>query len=213
MLKEFLDSFDCLEKHYVQSLSQYYNVTKHYCRSGFSRLDEIIELTIRNYESAIQIKVPWQDWDESTVKVVPVGEYMILDYWEPILRALIARYGDFGRYCRWTPKLKMLCMMVVCDAIGDMCDTKVEDVTADILLRWFCSLRIGLEATFEIRFAFERLTRVARACLGIKAIHTAYEIRMLERKLESKREFFSSGWDCHLDALKLEGQTAGMGLL
>ncbi|GFS31134.1 hypothetical protein Acr_00g0015820 [Actinidia rufa] len=93
-LKEFLDSFDRIEKNHVESLSQYYDVIKHYCRSGFSRLDKIIELTIRNYELANQIEVPWQDWDESTLKVVPVGEYMIPDHWAPILRALIAKYGE-----------------------------------------------------------------------------------------------------------------------
>ncbi|XP_057471301.1 uncharacterized protein LOC130760120 isoform X2 [Actinidia eriantha] len=213
-LKEFLDSFDRIEKNHVESLSQYYDVIKHYCRSGFSRLDKIIELTIRNYESANQIEVPWQDWDESTLKVVPVGEYMIPDHWAPILRALIAKYGDIGCNSRWTSKMKMLCMMVVCIAIEDMCCTKVEDVTADLLLRWFCSLRIGLEAKFEINFAFERLTRVACAHLGFEVnLPKAYEIRELEMKLETKRELLSLGQDCCLDAVKLKGQTAGMGLL
>ncbi|GFS37761.1 hypothetical protein Acr_00g0053780 [Actinidia rufa] len=213
-LKEFLDSFDRIEKNHVESLSQYYDVIKHYCRSGFSRLDKIIELTIRNYELANQIEVPWQDWDESTLKVVPVGEYMIPDHWAPILRALIAKYGDIGCNSRWTSKMKMLCMMVVCIAIEDMCCTKVEDVTADLLLRWFCSLRIGLEAKFEIHFAFERLTRVACAHLGFEVnLPKAYEIRELEMKLETKRELLSLGQDCCLDAVKLKGQTAGMGLL
>ncbi|XP_057470628.1 uncharacterized protein LOC130759516 [Actinidia eriantha] len=212
-VKEFLDSFDWLEKYEVERLSQYYDVRKHYSKSGFSRLDKIIKLTIRNYESDNQIEVLWRDWDP-TSKVVPVGEYMILDYRAHILQALIAKYGDFGCNCSMTSKTKMLCMMVVCDAIGDMCDTKVEHVTVELLLSWFCSLRIGLEANFGIHFALDRLTRVARAYFGIETHNpTAYEISKLERKLESKRQLLSFGQDCRPDAVKLSGQRAGMGLL
>ncbi|PSR98796.1 Diacylglycerol kinase [Actinidia chinensis var. chinensis] len=212
-VKEFLDSFDWIDKSEMESLSQYYNVIEYYRRSGFSRLDEIIEPTIRNFESDNHIKVPWQDWDP-TSKIVPVGEYMILEDWAPILRALIAKYGDFGCNCRWTPKMKMLCMMAVCDAISHMCSTKVEYITADLLLSWYWSLRIGLAAKFRIRFAFDRLTKVARAHLGINAhIPTADEVRELEMKLKSKRTLQSLGLDCRPDAVKLKGQTAGLGLL
>ena len=212
-MKEFLDSFKLIDKKGVERLSQYYNVIEHYRSSGFSRLDEIIKLTIRNYESANQIEVPWRAWDP-TSKVVPIGDYMILDYQAHILRALVAKYGDFGCNCRWTSKMKMLCMMVVCDAIGHMCDTKVEHVTVKLLLSWFCSLRIALEAKFGIRFAFDRLTRVARAYCGIKANRpTSSEIRKLEMKLELKRALRSLGLDCRPDALKLKGQKAGLGLL
>ncbi|GFS37762.1 hypothetical protein Acr_00g0053790 [Actinidia rufa] len=185
-VKEFLDSFKLIDKKGVERLSQYYNVIEHYRSSGFNRLDEIIKLTIRNYESANQIEVPWRAWDP-TSKVVPIGDYMILDYQAHILRALVAKYGDFGCNCRWTSKMKMLCMMVVCDAIGHMCDTKVEHVTVKLLLSWFCSLRIALRS--KIR--------------NLK----------LEMKLELKRALRSLGLDCRPDALKLKGQKAGLGLL
>ncbi|KAL7180156.1 hypothetical protein ACSBR1_043386 [Camellia fascicularis] len=59
--------------------------------------------------------------------------------------------------------------MTVCDAVHSMFNTKVVDVTANLLVCWFHSFMLGQYAGFEIEFAFDRLRDVASAHFGLQA--------------------------------------------
>ena len=48
-----------------------------------------------------------------------------------------------------------------------MINTKVVDITQDLLLNWWTSLKILQFAEFEIQFAFDHLKRVAHASFGL----------------------------------------------
>ena len=48
-----------------------------------------------------------------------------------------------------------------------MINTKVVDITEDLLLNWWTSLRILHFAEFNIQFAFDHLKRVVQAYLGL----------------------------------------------
>ena len=49
-----------------------------------------------------------------------------------------------------------------------MINTKVVDITEDLLLNWWTSLRILHFAEFNIQFAFDHLKRVVEAYLGLR---------------------------------------------
>ena len=49
-----------------------------------------------------------------------------------------------------------------------MMNTKVVDITKDLLLNWWTSLRILQFAEFNIQFAFDYLKRVVQAYLGLR---------------------------------------------
>ena len=48
-----------------------------------------------------------------------------------------------------------------------MINTKIVDVTEDLLLNWWTRLRILQFAGFKIQFAFDHLKRVVQAYLGL----------------------------------------------
>lgn len=47
-------------------------------------------------------------------------------------------------------------------------NTKVVDITKDLLINWWTSLRILQFAEFNIQFAFDHLKRVVQAYLGLR---------------------------------------------
>ncbi|CAL5361400.1 unnamed protein product [Camellia sinensis] len=98
-----------------------------------------------------------------------VNNYMILENLAPILEALLGKHGDFIGRSGLSRKVKMLYIMTVCDAVHSMCNTKVVDVTANLLVSWCHSFMLGQHAGFEIEFAFDRLRGVARAHFALQA--------------------------------------------
>ncbi|GMQ08719.1 hypothetical protein CsSME_00052324 [Camellia sinensis var. sinensis] len=94
---------------------------------------------------------------------------MILENLAPILEALLGKHGDFIGRSGLSRKVKMLYIMTVCDAVHSMCNTKVVDVTANLLVSWCHSFMLGQHAGFEIEFAFDRLRGVARAHFALQA--------------------------------------------
>ncbi|GMP74018.1 hypothetical protein CsSME_00031558 [Camellia sinensis var. sinensis] len=177
----------------------------------------------------------------STSRLFKVGNYMILGNLAPILGTLFGKYGNFSGMSNLSPKAKMLYIMTVCDAVNSMWSTKVKDITTNLLLSWFHCFMLGHYVGFEIQFAFGHLMRVVRSHFGLQAdvstdltlakldeeigeqppmqltstkVHK--EIAELHKKikaLEEKRAISRFTEECLSDALELEEQTAGMGLL
>ncbi|GMQ08718.1 hypothetical protein CsSME_00052323 [Camellia sinensis var. sinensis] len=112
-------------------------------------------------------KMPWEKWN-FTSKLIKVNNYMILENLAPILEALLGKHGHFIGRSGLSRKVKMLYIMTECDAVHSMCNTKVVDVTANLLVSWFHSFMLGQYAGFEIKFAFDRLRGMARGHFGLQ---------------------------------------------
>ncbi|XP_028122544.1 uncharacterized protein LOC114319692 [Camellia sinensis] len=197
ILEEFLDSFKGDETKEAQGVFEDYNrasqrgaqgvfegynrarqrgVFKDYDREsqrGSTKyrlyLGEVTTQVMKMLVSKNKItKMPWENWN-STSKLIKVNNYMILENLASILKALFGKYGDFIGKSGLSRKVKMLYIMTVCDAIDSMCNTKVVDITANVLVSRFHSFMLGQYAGFEIEFAFDRLKRVVRAHFGLQA--------------------------------------------
>ncbi|KAF5961159.1 hypothetical protein HYC85_002368 [Camellia sinensis] len=60
---------------------------------------------------------------------------------------------------------------LICEAVYNMCNTKVVDITTSLLLTWFHSFALAQYANFEIMFVIARLTKLVCAHFGLQADH------------------------------------------
>ncbi|KAL7162419.1 hypothetical protein ACSBR2_042830 [Camellia fascicularis] len=176
ILEEFLDSFKGDETREAQGVFENYNRAS---RTGSTKnrlyLGEVMQMLVSENEI---IKMPWENWN-STSKLIMVNNYMILENLAPILKALFGKYGDFIGKSGLSRKVKMLYIMTVCDAIDSMCNTKVVDITANVLVSWFHSFNLGQYAGFEIEFAFDRLKRVVCAHFVLQASNIPIDLNFV----------------------------------
>ncbi|XP_050253951.1 uncharacterized protein LOC126700014 [Quercus robur] len=107
--------------------------------------------------------VQWAPKEE----VASVGDYMIIRRLAPILEHLLSKHGDISAMSTLRPKVKMYLFNMLCESIYSMINTKIVDVTEDLLLNWWTRLRILQLAEFKIQFAFDHLRRVVQAYLGL----------------------------------------------
>ncbi|CAL5443999.1 unnamed protein product [Camellia sinensis] len=173
VLKDFLSSFIVDETNEAQGVFEHYRRdSQRYIAADpkkFQNLDQttmqIMKMLVLKNKVTI---MPWENWN-STSKLIKVNDYMILEKLAPILKALLEKYGYFIGNSGLSRKVKMLYIMTVCDAIHSMCNTKVLDVTANLLVCWFRYFMLGPFAGFEIEFAFDLLMKVVRAHFGLQA--------------------------------------------
>ena len=69
-----------------------------------------------------------------------------------------------------------------------MINTKIVDVTEDLLLNWWTRLRILQFAKFKIQFAFDHLQRVVKAYLVFQEDNALHEIDSDILALQEKRK-------------------------
>uniref|UniRef100_A0A7N2MJ97 Uncharacterized protein n=1 Tax=Quercus lobata TaxID=97700 RepID=A0A7N2MJ97_QUELO len=101
-------------------------------------------------------------------EVASVGDYKIIQRFSPILEHLLSKHGDISTMSMLRPRVKMYIYNMLCESIYSMMNTKVVDITEDLLLEWWTTLRILQFAKFKIQFAFDRLKRVMQAYLGLR---------------------------------------------
>ena len=116
-----------------------------------------------------------------------------------------------------------------------MTNTRVVDITKDLLLHWWTSLKMLQTARFEIQFAFNHLKRVAHAYFGLyvkkrvenfdKVLFELHkEVQNLQNKieaLEKEREGIKSAEsaksnlieECMREAKKLKHAIASTGVI
>ncbi|KAL7194235.1 hypothetical protein ACSBR1_034613 [Camellia fascicularis] len=173
-LKEFLDSFieDENKEAYKRSvqgekgkilLCLYEDRDK----DEYDKID-MIKVLMKKFVSEVEVTLPWENWD-STSKVIEDGNYMILENRVSILEALLSKYGDLRKSSRLGTKATMLFTMTVCEAVHDMCSTKIGDITTSQLLIWLLSFTLAQYAGFEIQFVIARLTKLVRTHVGFQA--------------------------------------------
>ncbi|KAL7190024.1 hypothetical protein ACSBR1_039634 [Camellia fascicularis] len=128
----------------------------------------MIKVLMKKFVSEVEVTLPWENWD-STSKVIEDGNYMILENRVSILEALLSKYRDLSKSSRLGTKATMLFTMTVCEAVHDMCSTKIGDITTSQLLIWLLSFTLAQYAGFEIQFVIARLTKLVHTHFGLQA--------------------------------------------
>ena len=123
-----------------------------------------ISAPFENVEKEPKVNLEWAPVEE----VDSVGDYMIIQRLAPILEHLLSKHGDISARSMLRPRVKMYLYYMLCESIYRMMNTKVVDITKDLLLNWWTSLRILQFAEFNIQFAFDYLKRVVQAYLGLR---------------------------------------------
>lgn len=132
---------------------------------------------------------PPDDFFASEEELVDVGEhYMVARTFAPILRQLLFKHGDIGAKSTLRPKVKLFFLNILCGCIYNMRITKVVDITKDLLLIWWTSLRACEDAGFEIKFLCDHLKTVARAFFGLYVATQADKFKSDFEKLSEDLE-------------------------
>uniref|UniRef100_A0A7N2MIW9 Uncharacterized protein n=1 Tax=Quercus lobata TaxID=97700 RepID=A0A7N2MIW9_QUELO len=118
-----------------------------------------------------EIVEPWKTPEE----VVKVGDYVVPMRLAPIIKHLLSKHGDVSAKSTVSPMAKQYLYIVLCECLYSMANTRVVDITKDLLLNWWTSFKILESTRFEIQFALNHLKRVADAYFG----------RYVERRLEN----------------------------
>ena len=136
---------------------------------NYTQLTKVIDRIVKipapfmSVENVPEIDTEWAPKEE----VASVGDYMIIRRLAPILEHLLSKHGDISAMSMLRPKVKMYLFNMLCESIYSMINTKIVDVTEDLLLNWWTTLRILQFAEFKVQFAFDHLERVVQAHLGI----------------------------------------------
>nr|POF27563.1 hypothetical protein CFP56_76441 [Quercus suber] len=107
---------------------------------------------------------PWKTREEFT----KVEDYTVPLKVAPILKHLFSKHTDVGVKSILSPMTKLYLFNVLCECMYDMTTTKVVDITKDLLLNWWTSIKMLEFAGFEIQFDFQHLKRVTHAYYGRK---------------------------------------------
>ncbi|XP_042981841.1 uncharacterized protein LOC122311359 [Carya illinoinensis] len=152
-------------------------------------------------------------------EVVNVGEHhkAALTF-APILRSLLSKHGDISAASTLSPTVKLFFVNMLCGCIYSMRNTKVVDITKDVLLIWWTSLRTCQVAGFEIQPLVDHLERVARAFfalyIGKQADKVDRDIAKLYKDLEElkrKRDSITSSTKHEVDKCLREASVLKQG--
>lgn len=89
------------------------------------------------------VEVPKVNFEWAPIEeVVSVGDYMIIQRLAPILEPLLSKHGDISAMSSLRPRVRMYLYNMLCESIYSMINTKVEDITKDLLLKGWTTLRI-----------------------------------------------------------------------
>ena len=132
---------------------------------------------VKIIDRGVKIPEPFnsvQEIIEVSSKCAPKEEVAsVADYMVPLTLApsLTSCFPSTGIYISVTsmlrPMVKMYLFYMLCECVYSMINTMVVDITKDLLLNWWTSLKILQFAKFKIRFAFDHLKRLAHAYYGL----------------------------------------------
>ena len=85
--------------------------------------------------------------------------------------------------------VKMYLLYMLFECVYSMINTMVVDITKDLLLNWWTSLKILQFAKFKIQFAFDHLKRLAHAYYGLHVKKKAdYALDELNKKFPALKD-------------------------
>ncbi|XP_047323286.1 uncharacterized protein LOC124926995 [Impatiens glandulifera] len=84
-----------------------------------------------------------------------------------ILNRLFEKYGHFTKgNILMTPKVKTFVMVKICEAVNNMCNVKIKDVSEDDVSSWISALTIAHNAGFQVHPLVRHLEKVISAHFG-----------------------------------------------
>ncbi|KAI3439667.1 C1_2 domain-containing protein [Psidium guajava] len=96
-------------------------------------------------------------------RLFKVAEYKITQKLSPDLRKLFVIHGDVSEESRLTQNPKIMVFIMLCGTIYSMANTRVAEVTEELLYNWWKYLMFIHVSGFKIQFAIDRLKIVMRA--------------------------------------------------
>ncbi|KAL3737928.1 hypothetical protein ACJRO7_019451 [Eucalyptus globulus] len=128
-------------------------------------------------------------------RLFKVAEYKMTQKLAPVLRELFVTHGDVSEESRLTQNPRIMVFVMLCGTIYSMANTKVAEVTEELLYNWWKYLMFIHLSGFKIQFAIDRLKVVMRAHYtdlqddNNSILRMDKEIRELSEEIEeSKRE-------------------------
>ncbi|XP_075647213.1 uncharacterized protein LOC142618096 [Castanea sativa] len=172
--------------------------------------DSILEDLVNSDETFILIlknlKYPMGEEDISSMtflelesKLVKVRDYMVSQNCAPILESLFDKYGDFSASSTSNPRTKMHVLNIVGGVAQSMCNTKVKDITANLLFNWWKNFQLAQHVGFNVQFAFDHLYRLAQAQFRMEGEFKA-DAKLLESQIKIEELILSQ--ETKLEVLK-----------
>ena len=85
--------------------------------------------------------------------VVKVKDYMISRNFADVAEILFDKYRDISASSTLNPGTKTRFLNIFCGVEHNMCNTKVKDITWNLLFNWWKNLKLVQHAEFNIQFA------------------------------------------------------------
>ncbi|XP_035540563.1 uncharacterized protein LOC108988349 isoform X2 [Juglans regia] len=148
---------------------------------------------------------PPYDYFALEEEFVNVGDhYKAARTFAHILRQLISKHGDISAASTLSPNVKLFFLNMLCGCIYSMRNTKVVDITTDLLLIWWTSLKACEVAGFKVQSVFDHLKRVADAFFGLYPGKQADKVERDLAKLYKDLEEQNEKRDCIASSTKPE---------
>ncbi|CAK7337258.1 unnamed protein product [Dovyalis caffra] len=144
----------------------------------------------------------WERNDE----VVDVGDNKITQTLAPILQDLCAKYGDISAESTLRHPVKTYYTIMLCGTVQSMCNTRIVDISQDLILTWWSNLKALQFVGFEVQHIFDRLKKVARPYFGLRVKE---EVENGAAKVNKKIIKLSTDIEeltCKLEALKRKNE-------
>ncbi|XP_030967328.1 uncharacterized protein LOC115987863 [Quercus lobata] len=131
--------------------------------SASSNEDETFISILKDLNHPMREDILNMTFFELESEVVEVRDYMVSRNCAPILESLFDKDGDISASSTLNPKTKMHVLNIVGGVAQSMCDTKVKDITSNLLLNWWKNLKLAQNVGFNVQFAFDHLYGLAQA--------------------------------------------------
>ncbi|KAJ4712692.1 putative Cysteine/Histidine-rich C1 domain family protein [Melia azedarach] len=141
-------------------------------------------------------------------KVVCVGDYMISQKLAPVLKKLLAKYGDITNNCAFTERaIKTFLLSLICTVVRSMCKTIILDVNDNLICKWWLYLKMAQLGGFQIDFVFSHLQKIVHArnyetSIEINRKSAVYRTLKELKKVEQKISQLSQKIDKQREKLK-----------
>ena len=132
--------------------------------------DETFILILKNLEDSVNSDedILNMTFLELESEVVEARDCMVSRNCAPILELLFDKYGDISACSTANPRTKLCVLNIVGGVAQSMCNTKVKDITANLLFIWWKNFKLAQHVGFNVQFAFDHLYRLAQAQFRMK---------------------------------------------
>ena len=114
--------------------------------------DETFILILKNHEDLVHSDedILNMTFLELESKVVEVRDCMVSRNCAPILESLFDKYEDISACSTSNPRTKLCVLDIVGGVAQSMCNTKVKDITANLLFIWWKNFKLAQHVGFNV---------------------------------------------------------------